>query len=140
MALDLDLGWLALGLVQGLGARQAVKLLGAFGTPEGIFAASLTELEALGLPAATAQAIHLRESLRQAEEELRLVRAMDCRVVTWNDPCYPALLREIYDPPSHIYSSRGFLAAWSSWHCHCGHATSHALWESNVRKAGPRSG
>ena len=96
-------GWLALGLVPGLGSRNAGKLLGAFGGPDAIFRASLTELEALGLKAEAAQAIHSREPLRRAEKELARVRALDCRLITWNDPAYPRLLREIYDPPTMLY-------------------------------------
>lgn len=97
------LGWLALGLVPGLGARNAGKLLGALGDPEAIFHASLTELEAQGLPAAVAQAIHSREPLQRAEKELARVRELDCRLLAWNDREYPQLLREIYDPPTLLY-------------------------------------
>jgi DNA processing protein len=97
------LGWLALGLVSGLGTRNAGKLLGAFRDPEAIFRAPLTELESHGLPAAVAQAIHSQEPLRQAERELARVRELGCQLVTWNDAAYPALLREIYDPPPLMY-------------------------------------
>jgi hypothetical protein len=37
-------------MTPGLGSRLTGKLLGQFGSPEGIFHASLTELEACGLP------------------------------------------------------------------------------------------
>jgi DNA processing protein len=97
------LGWLALGLVPGLGSRNAGKLLGAFGTPEAIFRAPLTELEALGLSAATAQAIHSQQPLQRAEKELARVKEIGCQLVPWNDDRYPRLLREIYDPPPLIY-------------------------------------
>jgi DNA processing protein len=97
------LGWLALGVVPGLGSRNASKLLSAFGGPDAIFAASLTELEAQGLPAAVAQAIHSQEALRRAGKELARVKELDCRLITWNDAAYPRLLREIYDPPALIY-------------------------------------
>lgn len=97
------LGWLALGLVPGLGSRNAGKLLGAFGTPEAIFRAPLTELEALGLTAATAQAIHSQHPLRRAERELARVKEIGCDLVTWDNARYPSLLREIYDPPPLMY-------------------------------------
>jgi hypothetical protein len=48
----------AAGVTPGLGARMAGKLLGAMGSPDRIFNASLTELESHRLPAAAAQAIH----------------------------------------------------------------------------------
>ena len=97
------LGWLALGLVPGLGSRNVAKLLGMFGEPEAIFRVPLTELEALGLTAEAAQSIHSREPLRRAEKELERVKASDCHLVTWNDAAYPPLLREIYDPPGLLY-------------------------------------
>jgi DNA processing protein len=97
------LGWLALALTPGLGARTAGKLLQKFGSPEEIFAASLTTLEAQRLPAAVAQAIHSRQPLSQAARELAQVEAARCRLLTWDEPEYPARLREIYDPPPLLY-------------------------------------
>lgn len=98
------LGWLALALVPGLGARSAGKLLRQFGSPEAIFAASLTALEAQHLPAAVAQAIHSREALSRATRELAQVQALGGKLLTWDEPAYPHLLREIYDPPPLLYA------------------------------------
>lgn len=100
---DQYLGWLALALTPGLGARTAGKLLRAFGSPEAIFNASLTTLEAHRLPAAVAQAIHSRQPLSAAAKELAQTEAAKCRLVTWDEPQYPQLLREIYDPPPLLY-------------------------------------
>ncbi|HEV2289240.1 MAG TPA: DNA-processing protein DprA [Candidatus Acidoferrales bacterium] len=97
------LGWLALALTPGLGARMAGKLLRAFGSPEAIFNASLTSLEAQQLPAAVAQAIHSRQPMSAAAKELAQAEAAKCRLVTWDEPCYPQLLKEIYDPPPLLY-------------------------------------
>jgi DNA processing protein len=100
---DQYLGWLALALTPGLGARMAGKLLGAFGSPDGIFNASLTALEGQRLPAAVAQAIHTRRPLSDAAKELAQAQAAGCRLLTWDEPEYPARLREIYDPPPLLY-------------------------------------
>src|ERR1700677_2211186 len=97
------IGWLALALTPGLGARTAGKLLRTFGSPEEIFAASLTALEGQRLPAAVAQAIHSRQPLSHAAKELAQVEAARCRLLTWDEPEYPARLREIYDPPPLLY-------------------------------------
>lgn len=97
------LGWVALALTPGLGARTAGKLLRKFGSPEAIFSASLTTLEAQHLPAAVAQAIYSRQPLSQAAKELAQVEAARCRLLTWDEPEYPARLREIYDPPPLLY-------------------------------------
>jgi DNA processing protein len=100
---DQYLGWLALALTPGLGARMAGKLLREFGSPENVFNASLTALEAQHLPAAVAQAIHSREPLSAAAKELAQVQQAGCRLLTWDEPAYPHLLREIYDPPPLLY-------------------------------------
>jgi len=100
---DQYLGWLALALTPGLGARMAGKLLREFGSPDAIFGASLTSLEAQRLPAATAQAIHGRRPLSDAARELAQAQASGCRLLTWDEPEYPSRLREIYDPPPLLY-------------------------------------
>lgn len=97
------LGWLALALTPGLGARMAGKLLREFGSPEAIFCASLTALEAQHLPAAVAQALHSRQPLSVAAKELAESQAAGCHFLTWDEPAYPARLKEIYDPPPLLY-------------------------------------
>ena len=103
MPSDTYLGWLALGLTPGLGARLAGKLLREFGSPGAIFAAPLTSLEACRITAQTAQAIHSQQPLRLAEKELARVRELGVKLLTWDDPAYPAALRQIYDPPPVLY-------------------------------------
>jgi DNA processing protein len=97
------LGWLALALTPGLGARMAGKLLREFGSPQAIFNASLTALEAQRLPAVVAQALHSKQPLSLAAKELAQAEALGCRLLTWDEPEYPARLREIYDPPPLLY-------------------------------------
>ncbi|MGB7753857.1 MAG: DNA-processing protein DprA [Candidatus Acidiferrales bacterium] len=103
MAPDQYLGWLALALTPGLGARMAGKLLRAMGSPEAIFNASLTELESHRLPAAVAQMIHTRQPMSAAAKELAQAQAAEIRLLTWDEPEYPQRLREIYDPPPLLY-------------------------------------
>ena len=103
MAPDQYLGWLALALTPGLGARMAGKLLRAMGSPEAIFNASLTELESHRLPAAVAQTIHTRRPMSAAAKELAQAQAAGIRLLTWDEPEYPQRLREIYDPPPLLY-------------------------------------
>jgi DNA processing protein len=103
METDQYLGWLALALTPGLGARMAGKLLREFRSPDAIFEASLTTLEAQHLPAAVAQAIFSRRPLSDAAKELAQAQACGCRLLTWDEPEYPARLREIYDPPPLLY-------------------------------------
>ncbi len=103
MEADEYLEWLALALTPGLGSRMAGKLLREFGSPDAIFNASLTALEAQHLPAAVAQAIHSRRPLSDAAKELAQAQAAGCHLLTWDEPHYPMRLREIYDPPPLLY-------------------------------------
>ena len=103
MDLDASLPWLALRLTSGVGARRTAKLLREFGSPDGIFRASLTELEACRLPAAVAQAIASRSGFREAEEELSRIRRAGCQLLHCQESTYPKRLLEIYDPPPLLY-------------------------------------
>ena len=100
---DHYLGWLALALTPGLGARMAGKLLREMGSPQHIFNASLTKLEGHHLPAAVAQAIRTKRPLSDAAKELAAAQAAGCKLLTRDEPEYPARLREIYDPPPLLY-------------------------------------
>jgi len=97
------LSWLALALTPGLGPTRARKLAEHFGSAESVFRASLTELEACGLHAAAAQAIATGKSLGLAQEELGKAADAGARILTLDDPAYPPLLRQIYDPPVVMY-------------------------------------
>jgi DNA processing protein len=98
------LQWLALGLTPGLGPARARRLVEHFGNVGAIFRASLTELEATGLLSVSAQALGTGKSLELAQEELEKAKAAGVKIVTFDDPTYPARLRQIYDPPLVLYA------------------------------------
>jgi len=95
--------WLALALTPGLGPTRARKLLEHFHDPQDIFHASLTELEAQGLQAHSAQAISQGRSLELAAEELAKAATGKISIITKEDVQWPARLAEIYDPPLVLY-------------------------------------
>ncbi len=97
------LEWLALSLTPGLGATRGRHLVEHFQSVTNVFRASLTELEAAGLPAAAAQAIGTGKSLEAAEQELVRAASAGAQILTLDDPLYPPLLRQIYDPPVVLY-------------------------------------
>jgi DNA processing protein len=101
--LDASLDWLSLSMTPGLGPRLTGKLLRQFGSPDEIFRAPLTQLEACHLPSPSAQSIHNKSAHKEAEEELARVRKLGCRLLNWDDPEYPRRLLEIYDPPPLLY-------------------------------------
>jgi DNA processing protein len=104
--------WLALTLTPGLGPTRSRRLVEFFGTIDRVFACSLTELEAAGLPAASAQSLGTGTSIQLANEEIARATAADVRLVSFDDPAYPPRLRQIYDPPLVLYI-RGNVAALS---------------------------
>ena len=99
-----DREMLALSLTPQLGAIRLRRLFGRIPRVEDIFRAPLTELEATGIPAESAQSIALGGSLRLADEELKkLAKAPGVRLVAIGSELYPGHLAEIYDPPLVLY-------------------------------------
>ena len=95
--------WMALALTEGLGPTRARRLVEHFGSIESVFHASLTELEAAGIQAVSAQSLGTGKSLELAHEEAVKARANQVEIVAFDDACYPPRLREIYDPPLLLY-------------------------------------
>jgi DNA processing protein len=102
-ALTRKLQWLALLLTPGVGAGRARKLVDRFEDIGRLFSASLTELEASGLPAAAAQSIGLGKSLELAANEYDHARELGASLIVPGDAEYPKRLLEIYDPPLALY-------------------------------------
>jgi DNA processing protein len=95
--------WLALSLTPGLGPTRGRKLVQHFGAVDSIFHASLTELEAFGLMAMSAQSIATGASLAKAEEEIAKAKTAGASIITPADEEFPQRLLEIYDPPLCLY-------------------------------------
>ena len=99
-----ELYWLALKLVPGLGARTSGRLLDRFRTPQAIFRASRTELEAAGVNGAVAQSIASGCTFEEAVSQQERMAACGAVVVPIGDPRYPQALREIFDPPLLLFA------------------------------------
>ena len=95
--------WLALALTPALGPTRGRKLAEHFESIDDVFQASLTELEALNLPAQSAQHIALGKSLELAHEEFARANAAGIEIICRDDEVWPARLGEIYDPPLVLY-------------------------------------
>jgi len=95
--------WLALALTAGLGPTRIRKLIEHFGTAERVFHASLTELEATGMRAVSAQSIATGKSLELAQQECEKAAEARARIISLSDPEYPSRLKEIYDPPVVLF-------------------------------------
>jgi DNA processing protein len=66
---------------------------------DAVFRATLTELEATGIPAVSAQSLGTGRSLELAHEEQAKASAAGTHLLGLDDPLYPSTLRQIYDPP-----------------------------------------
>lgn len=95
--------WLALALTPGMGPTRGRKLVEQLGGIENVFHASLTELEAAGLPAHSAQSLGTGKSQELAQEELVRAAGAAAEILTLADQNYPPLLKQIYDPPLVLY-------------------------------------
>ncbi len=96
--------WLALKAVRGVGNRLFLQLLKRFGKPENVFKASREALLGVdGINDRLVSSIRGQEIEGHVERDLELVRKNGCRMVTFLDAEYPALLRQIHDPPPLLY-------------------------------------
>ncbi len=95
--------WLALSLTPGLGPTRIKKLIEQYGTAERVFEATLTELEATGMRAISAQSIATGKSLELAQQECEKAAEAGARIISLSDPEYPTRLQEIYDPPVILF-------------------------------------
>src|ERR1700730_3207793 len=98
---ETSMQWLA--LTPGLGPTKARRVIEFFGSVQALFRASLTELEAAGLRAVSAQSLGTGRSMELAQDELGKAAAADARIVALDDPGYPTQLKQIYDPPLVLY-------------------------------------
>lgn len=97
--------WLRLALTPGLGNTASRKLLAAFGSAQAIFEQPPGTLRQLGSDKLADALQTVPDALgAQLKTTLEWLQAGDNRqVVTLGDPCYPAALLDIEDPPSMLY-------------------------------------
>ncbi len=98
------LHWLALRMVPGLGTLGTLKLLAKLQTPQAIFRASASELEAAGLSASQARNISTGCSFEDAVNQQNRMLAVGAQLLTLHDAHYPQQLREIFDPPLLLFA------------------------------------
>lgn len=95
--------WLALASISGLGSVTARRLIARFGDVESVFTALPDEL--LEIPRVNeAMVQQLRAvSLEQLEQELYALSDQEIDLLTWDDPRFPAPLRELSDAPMILF-------------------------------------
>lgn len=93
-----------LNMVNGVGPVRARQLIGHFGDAATILKSSRSQLLAVhGIGEETATAIAGWEKSTDLGAELRRLEEFGCRLVIQSDPEYPAMLKQIYDPPLVLY-------------------------------------
>lgn len=95
---------IAFNRVQGIGSVTAQQIIEALGSLAAVFEASekvLQSIPGIGVE----RAMLLTQDLRRvsAEEELERASKTGVQIITWNEKTYPALLKEITDPPLVLY-------------------------------------
>jgi len=96
--------WIALSMLSDIGPVRAKRLLSAFGTPEKIFDAGLSNLlaiESIGRHSATS--IKKFSSWKDVENQVKLIEQKGITALSFESPAYPEMLREIEDAPLILY-------------------------------------
>lgn len=102
--------YVALQYIPGLGARRTAQLLPQFDSIQQFVGASAQQLKGLRLNAGVASELralahhgHTSSAGKQALTALQRADSEGWHVVSWEDPRYPTLLREIPAPPPLLY-------------------------------------
>jgi DNA processing protein len=106
--------WLALARVPRIGRARFSLLEKHFGKLENAWTASSAELRSAGLDQASVTAIIDSRGTISPDDELEQINRLNVTALTWNDPAYPAKLKEIYDLPPVLYV-RGELTTADEW-------------------------
>ncbi len=91
-------------MTPGLGTRTAVQLIETFQTPQAVFRASRSELEAAGIGPGLAQSIASGCGFDDAVTQQQKLVETGTVLVPFNDPRYPARLKDIFDPPPLLFA------------------------------------
>jgi len=101
---EAELHWLALRMTPGLGTRKAGQLLEVFRTPQAIFRASRSELQAAGLSAGVAQSLSSGCAFDDAADQQSQAARAGAVLIPLTDARYPPALRDIFDPPPLLFA------------------------------------
>ena len=106
--------WVAISKVAGVGRVRFRALETAFGSMESAWKASASELRQAGLDSRTVNAIIASRSRIDPDAEMERLEKLRVKAIAWNDPLYPARLKEIDDLPPILYV-RGTLTPEDEW-------------------------
>ena len=96
--------WLWLTLKKGITSRKITLLLEHFKTPKDIFSASEETLRKV--PGLTGKDVRILsdKTLKKTESVIGICKSKNIKILTFDSPFYPRLLKMIYDPPYVLYA------------------------------------
>lgn len=96
--------WVGLSLVPEVGPVMSRKLISEIGSPENIFRAGADDLLAIrGLGKEKADSIREFRNWDRVEEIVKVTEKKGIRIVGYQDPCYPEVLKEVAGAPLVLY-------------------------------------
>ncbi len=95
--------WLAFSRVPAVGRVRAGLLEERFGSLEKAWKASAGELRAAGLDSGVVSSIASVRERVDPQQEMAMLERSGVQAITWHDPEYPRLLREIHDLPPLLF-------------------------------------
>jgi DNA processing protein len=103
--------FIGMNMVKGLGSILFSRLIRTFGNPENVFKAEISRLISIaGINEKTAKSIKSVLGSKEFYAELEQIDKDNIEIITIEDEKYPALLKQIYDPPIVFYA-KGSMAA-----------------------------
>lgn len=91
--------WLALSFVEKLKRRKLIELVRRAGSAPALIEAGQAELRRLGADPDQARVIASFGEWQRVDLELERMAKACARIIPWDSPSYPPLLRHIHDPP-----------------------------------------
>ena len=140
MELEASLSWLALTLTPGIAARLSARLLREYGSPEGVFRAPLTGIEACNVPAPAAQAIFKKQMFWRAEKEVDALRKVGGEAGELEGARVPASAAADLRPAGDVVCAGRRASLELAQLEHSGDAASDGLWLANGGKDGEGPG
>jgi DNA processing protein len=107
--------WVAFNRTPGIGAAKIRALLDHFGSLEAAWRADEAQWSAAGLDRRAIDSLSAARRAIDPDAELARVAACGARLLTWDDPDYPPLLRAIHDAPPVLYLKGELTPADRQW-------------------------
>lgn len=96
--------YIALNMIPNVGPVRVRQLLETFGTADAILRATRSDLLRIhGIGESISEAIATWQDTLDLSAELKRIAEFGCSVVCLDDPDYPPLLKQLYDPPLVLY-------------------------------------